>query len=68
LVKPKASLSGKCFISLSADEVEKINTQKTSDNEEDETNSSEEMKKYSLEKQKFEGVAEVVEEVNLKSE
>jgi len=67
LVKPKASLSGKCFISLSPDEVKKINTQKTSDDEEEEeTNSSdeEEMEKDSLEQPKFEGVTDgVTEEV-----
>lgn len=76
LVKPKSSLSGKCFINLTPDEVEKINTQKSSDDEEEEVNSSEdeaEMEKDSLEP-KFEGVteevtqevAEVVEEVKPK--
>ncbi|MDA9216480.1 hypothetical protein N9O88_01505 [bacterium] len=58
LVKPKASLTGKCFISLSPDEVEKMNTQKNSD---DETNSSdEEVEKDSFEQPKFEGVTEEV--------
>lgn len=66
LVKPKASLSGKCFISLTTDEVEKLNEQ--SDGEESESESVKEVVDESDEEESApnftkEAASEVAEEV-----